>query len=82
MQNIGGFFEKFRSKVVQEVQNLVFVIEIIKKHTKINLDMKDLKLSNGILRIKASPLQKSEIFMKKTQILKEINQKVKVDDIQ
>ncbi len=78
MQNIAGFFEKFRSKVAGQVFNLVLISEIIKKYTTIEIDMKDISISAGIIRLKtSSALEKSEIFMKKTQILGEINRKAK-----
>lgn len=85
MKSIGGFFDKFKNRAFQEIQNLDFTIEIIKKHTGIALEMKDFKIQSGILRVKASSLQKNEIFMKKSQILRDIKQKMpqtKVYDIQ
>ncbi len=76
MQKIGGFFEKFNNKFVKEVQNLVFITETIKKCTGIVVDHKNISISNKILRIKASSVEKNEIFMKKTKILKELEQKL------
>jgi len=40
------------------------------------LKIEEIVISSGILRIKSSLIIKNEIFIKKTQILKEINQKI------
>lgn len=77
MEKISGFFEKFKGKVAGQVQNLVFISEIIKKHTGIEIEMKNIGVSGGILRLKASSLEKNEIYIKKTHILKEINEKMR-----
>lgn len=85
MQNIGGFFEKFKSKFVKEVQNLVFISETIKKHTGIEVDMKNIAISNGLVRIKTTSLEKNVIFIKKTQILNDLERglyRLKIRDIQ
>jgi hypothetical protein len=84
MKSVGGFFDKFNSKITKQVRNLVFVIETIKKHTGIDVEMKDISISNGILRIKASPVQKNEIFMKKPKILKDLGSlnALRISDIQ
>ncbi len=77
MKNIGGFFDKFKSKVAGEVQNRVAVIEAIKKHTGEELKMGDITLSVGVVRIKGGQGLKNEIFIKKSLILKDINSKTK-----
>ena len=85
MQSLGGFFEKFNNKFVREVKNLVFITESIQKHTGIVVDAKNFTVSQGILRIKASAVQKNEIFIKKTRILKDLEGKLyalKIRDIQ
>lgn len=76
MKSVGGFFEKFNSKITRQIQNLVFVIEAIKKHTGIEFDVSDVKISHGILRLKATPVQKNVIFIKKQKILKELEGKL------
>ncbi len=72
MQNIGGFFEKFKSKVARQIGDLVFITESIKKRTGIALEMKDISIKNGIMYLKLSSLQKNVVFIKKTQILKDL----------
>lgn len=76
MEKIGGFFEKFQGKIAGQIQNLIIITEIVKKHTGIDIEMKNIGISSGIIRLKVSSLEKSEIFMKKDRILLEINKKV------
>lgn len=77
MEKIGGFFDKFRNKAALIIQTHDFVVLIIKKVTGIELDPRDVGISGGVLKINSSSIIKNEIFIKKTRILKEINQKIK-----
>ncbi len=77
MQNLSGFFDKFQGKVSAQIQNIVVIIEIVKKHTGIEIEMKDINISAGVLRLKISSVEKSQVFLKKERILREINEKVK-----
>ena len=63
---------------------LSFIIDVVKKHSGITLELKDISLSNGILRLKLSSLQKNVIYIKKAQILKDLEKlpDKKVSDIQ
>lgn len=72
MQKLDGFFDKFNNKIAREVNNLLLVVESIKRHTGITIEIKNISLSNGILKIKTSQIQKNEIFIKKTKILKDL----------
>lgn len=85
MKSIGGFFDKFNNKITRQVQNLSLIIETIKKHTGIDIELKQISISNGVLKIKTSSLEKNEIFIKKQRILGELEGKLhglKLRDIQ
>ncbi len=85
MKSLGGFFDKFNSKITTQIHNLDVVIEVIKKHTGITLELKDISMRNGMLRVKGTSLQKNEIFMKKIRIVKELESKLqslRISDIQ
>ncbi len=85
MKSLGGFFEKFTSKIAKQIQSLDAVVFAIKKHTGITVDIKDISIRNGILRIKGTSLMKNELFIKKVRILKELEgslQTLKISDIQ
>lgn len=77
MKNLADFFGKFQSKISGQVQNLVVISETIKKHTGIEVEMKDIKISSGSLILKTSSVEKNVIFIKKERILSEINQKAR-----
>lgn len=77
MNNIGSFFDRFRNKVAGQVYNHSIVVDTIKKYTGISLDIKDIKISSGIIKLQTSSLIKNEIFIKKDQILLDINNKLK-----
>jgi len=76
MKSISGFFDRHRNRAIAEIQNRILIAEIIKKHIGVDLKIEEIVISSGILRIKSSLIIKNEIFIKKTQILKEINQKI------
>ena len=85
MKNIGIFFDKFKNKAVKEIYKRDSIAKIIKNIAKIDIDIKNMEISLGILKIKTSPIEKSEIFIKKDRILKEINKKIDgsgISDIQ
>ncbi len=77
MKKLGGFFEKFNGKIAGQIKNLIIISEVIKKHTGIEVEMKNLAISAGVLRLKISSVEKSQIYMKKEKILKEINERVR-----
>jgi hypothetical protein len=41
------------------------------------VEMKNIAISSGIARLKLSSLEKNQVFIKKVQILNEINQKTR-----
>jgi hypothetical protein len=75
MLSVGGFFERFKGKAAEHIHFLTIVMEAIEKHTRVKLDMKDIRVVNGVLRITTSSLKKNEIFLKKPLIIKEIQEK-------
>ena len=76
MKNIGRFFDKFRNRAVKEIYIRDSIVKIIKDILNIDIDIKDINISLGILKIKLSSTEKSEIFIKKEQILKKIREKI------
>ncbi len=83
MKSVGNFLDKFRNRAVKEIQNRDIIVNIIKKISNIEINIKNIEISNGILKIKLSSIEKSEIFLKKDQILKEINKKIdKIKDLE
>ncbi len=81
MKKIGNFFDKIRNRAVKEIYNRDNIAKIIKDITKIDIDIKNINISSGVLKIKLSSIEKSEIFIKKARILKEINKKIEGNSI-
>ncbi len=76
MKGIGNFFDKFKNKALAQIGNLTTIIEILKKHTGVEFDTKDISISNGTLTIRASAAFKNEIYIKKQAILRDLSQRV------
>jgi hypothetical protein len=83
MKNISDFFSIFNNKASKEINKRLKIIEIIKKHTKITLEMKDIGIVNNVITVKSSQILKNEINIKKTKILEDIrlNIQEKIIDI-
>lgn len=76
MKNISDFFSLFNNKAAKEINKRVKIIEIIKKYTKITLEMKDFSIVNNIIILKSSHILKNEVNIKKTKILQEIKDNI------
>lgn len=83
MQDISKFFSKFNNIAVKEIRKRELICEIFFKVIKQKIDIKDISIKNGILNIKCDQIMKSEIYMKKSQLLEKINGKIgeKIVDI-
>lgn len=77
MFNISGFFQKFRSLELEDFRKRSVVIDVLKKHANLDISPADIKFEQGRIRLSLSPLQKNEIFMKKSTILTDIQEALK-----
>ncbi len=84
MQKIDGFFGKFKNRATAQIHNLAVISDIIKKYTGAEVELKNITISGGIVKIKAPLVVKSEIFIRKELLLVEIRKKIihKIVDIQ
>lgn len=73
MENISGFFNRFKNKIVGEIRNRDIIVDLINKYTKAVIEIKDISINNGVIRVNCSQIVKNEIFIKKNKILGEIN---------
>ncbi len=74
MLNISKYLEKFKKNLESgEILNNT-VIEIIKKHTDIELKLTDFELKSNLVILKTSPGIKNKIFINKDSIVKEIEE--------
>lgn len=72
MKNISDFFSLFNNKATKEINKRLNIIEIIKKYTKITIEMKDFNIVNNVIVLKTTQILKNEINIKKAKILQEI----------
>ncbi len=74
MKNISEFLSKIRNAQTKNVLRKIIVTEIVKKHREVVIDMTKVEFGGGKLILKnLSQTQKTHIFMKKNEILKDIN---------
>jgi len=82
MKEISSFFDKFKNTALKELNKREIIISSIYKATKQSIDIKDISIKEGILYIKSDQGLKSEIFLKKREILTLINKgSIKIVDI-
>jgi len=82
MLNISKYLEKFK-KSLESGENLNnTIIEIIKKYTDIELKLSDFELKSNLVALKTSPGVKNKIFMFKSEISKEIQEKTALKNIE
>ncbi|KKQ87958.1 hypothetical protein A3I25_00390 [Candidatus Nomurabacteria bacterium RIFCSPLOWO2_02_FULL_42_17] len=72
MKKISELLVKFSQLLKSGIETRRTIALIINKHTQAGLNEKKIEIHNGIARISASPSAKSEIFMKKSEILSEL----------
>ena len=78
MFNISLFLEKFSKNIQSGQSNKIKIIEIIKKHTQVELSIKSLEIKNTTVYITASPSVKNKLFIYKNKILEEVTKSVSI----
>jgi len=69
---LSSLLEKYKNIVPTDSLKKEAVIEVISKCFQINLEKKDISLSNNVIYLKTSSKLKSEVFMHKIMILKNL----------
>jgi len=67
--NITGFLDKFKKLIFQKEELKNLVIKIIKEETSFEFNNNSLKIKDGFIIIKGSPILRGEIMMHKKEIL-------------
>ncbi len=76
MENISSFLQRFKKLLSSQGARKQISIESIKKIFGVDIDPEKIKIQNDILYISASPLFKNTLFLKKRELLDEINKQV------
>ena len=77
MLGIGSFFERWRNKDLDEIMFRGAIIDVVKDVLSFEIDQSAISYSNGIIFLKISPAAKGAIYLKKTEVIKKIQEKIK-----
>ena len=69
MQEISKFFDRIKNVALKEIHKREAITSIICKAIKVKIDPKDIEIRNSVITVKGSQVIKSEIYMKKKQII-------------
>jgi len=73
MFNIKDYLEKFSKSIHSSEDQKRQIIEIIKKHTQIDISPDNIEIKNYTVYLKTSPGVSNKIFINKEKILGEIS---------
>lgn len=76
MFNIGSFFQKFKSRELDELRKRSVAAAVIKKITNIDVDIEKMRFEPGRITLSIGSLERNEVFMKKSLILTELNKEL------
>jgi len=69
MQEISKFFDRFRNIALQEMHKRENISSTLSESLKIKLNPEDFEYKNNVITVKGSGTLKSEIFLKKKNII-------------
>jgi hypothetical protein len=69
MFNISNFLQKFKSVELEDMRQRSIVIDAIKTCSGIDIPPEKISFLHKKIQLSISPIEKNEIFMKKTPIL-------------
>jgi len=78
IKKISDFIVGHNKNINNQLTDYNNIINIINQKTGIYLDLENIKLRNGILKLKTSPTKKLEILIRKKDILSVINKDKKI----
>jgi len=70
--HITSFLDKFKKIIFQKEENKELVVGVISKEISFEIKKDSVKIKNGIIYIKESPIVRNEIMMRKKQILNKL----------
>lgn len=79
LSNIAQFLEIYKKKLLSEDDKRNAICQIISEETGVIINEKVLTIERGLIKIKASPVLKNEIFLHKNTILKRIHESGRTD---
>ncbi|HLP43803.1 MAG TPA: hypothetical protein VK145_00820 [Candidatus Nanoarchaeia archaeon] len=79
MNHIDNFFARFKKAFVGNSNKKEAIAASCMSHAGLNVTPEQIEIKGQIVRLNISPAAKSNLFMKKADILADINQKIKPD---
>ncbi len=76
MFNISSFFQKFKSRELDEIRRRSTVASVIKRVANIDVDIMKIKFETGRVVLSIGSLERNEIFMKRGLILQELKKEL------
>ena len=71
--HIKNYLDKIRNTLFSKEENIKIISEIINKNIAVKIETKFIQIKGSDIYIKASPLVRSEILIKKRQILEDLS---------
>ena len=71
--HIKNYLNKFKEILFSKEENIRIISSVIKKNTQIDIEPRFIKTTGNIIQIKASPLVKGEILIKKDKIILDLS---------
>ena len=72
MLDISNFFKRVQGTILAEVHTREVIVKAIERSIGIALSVNDIEFKRKVIRVKASPIIKNQLFIKKAAILEEI----------
>jgi hypothetical protein len=73
MNGLDGFLQRFKKLLDSSAGQKKVILDALLKYTNHTFSSPDITIKEGILYVKATPLLRNEMYMKKALILKELN---------
>ena len=70
--HIKNYLDKFKNIISSKEEDVRIITSVIENNTSIKIDNKNIQIKKPLVFIKASPLVRGEIILKKEKIIKEI----------
>lgn len=82
MFNIEQYLKRFSKNLNSLEGDKIKILEVVKKYTKIEINISNLEIKNYVVFIKTNAVGKNQIFLNKNKILEEImSENIKIVDI-
>lgn len=79
MFNIAIYLEKFRNLSTKDEKIKEEIYRAVKTVCGFEIDLKKISFKKGIIQLNLSPIERNEIFMKKSRLLAELKSRLQIN---